>query len=214
MQGIGTSPSPRVISFGKAELTSSAEDMNTVTMPMTIPPLMTAEEILTLDISGKSTELVHGHLVVREPPSTYHGRLAARLLFRLGQHVYENDLGDLCGQDTGFHIFSNPDTVRAPDVAFIRKERCDQITARGYAKLAPDLVVEIISPGDRASEVLARVGDWLQGGASIIWVIDPERRTAQVYRADGSVALIGNNGALNGEDVLPGWQCSLEELLR
>ncbi len=183
-------------------------------MPMTVPPLMTAEEILTLDSPGKSTELVRGHLIVREPPSTYHGRLAARVLYRLGQQVYENELGDLFGQETGFHIFANPDTVRAPDVAFIRKERCGTITARGYAKLAPDLVVEIVSPGDRAGEVLAKVGDWLEGGASLIWVIDPERRTAQVYRADGTVALIGSDGALDGEDVLPGWRCALEELLR
>ncbi len=183
-------------------------------MPMTVPPLMTAEEILTLEIPGKSTELVRGHLVVREPPSTYHGITAAKLLYLVAHHVFQNNLGEVAGQDTGFHIFANPDTVRAPDVAFIRKERCGKITPRGYAKLAPDLAVEIVSPGDRAGEVLAKVGDWLEGGASLIWVIDPERRTAQVYRADGTVALIGSDGALDGEDVLPGWRCALEELLR
>lgn len=185
-----------------------------MTMPLHAQPLMTAEEILVLDLPGKSTELVRGRLLVREPPSTYHGRLAARLLYRLGQHVYEQDLGELCGQNTGFHLFTNPDTVRAPDVAFIRKDRLGGIHGRGYAQLAPDLAVVIRSSGERAGEQLAKVGDLLEAGTPLVWVIDPERREAHVYRADGSVAIVGEHDTLEGEEVLPGWRCDLAEVWR
>ncbi|MCC6931013.1 MAG: Uma2 family endonuclease [Gemmatimonadaceae bacterium] len=183
-------------------------------MTMTVPPLMTAEEILVLDIPGRSTELVRGRLVVHEPPSTLHGIIAAKLLYSIAHFVYGHDLGAVAAQDTGFHIFANPDTVRAPDVAFIRKERLADVPSRGYAKVAPDLVIEIVSPNDRPGELLAKVGDWLQAGTLLAWVIDPKRRAAFVYRADGSISFVGEQGALEGEDVLPGWRCALEELLR
>ena len=183
-------------------------------MPMMTPSLMTADEILTLDLPGKSTELVRGRLVVHEPPSTLHGIAAAKLLYRVAHHVFQNDLGVVASQDTGFHIFSEPDTVRAPDVAFISKERMVEVPLRGYAKIAPDLVVEIVSPGDRRGEVLAKVGDWLNAGSVLVWVIDPVKRAAQVYRADGDVGLVAEDGVLEGEDVLPGWTCRLDEVLR
>lgn len=175
---------------------------------------MTAEELLTLNLPGKSTELVRGALVVREPPGTYHGRVAARLAYLIGHHVYQHDLGVVLGQDTGFHIFSDPDSVRAPDVAFVRKERVEEIGSRGYARMAPDLLAEIVSPGDRPGEVLTKVGDWLDAGVALVWVIDPERREGRVHRADGSVAIIPSDGTLDGEDVLPGFRCPLAEVFR
>ena len=104
-------------------------------MPASSPPLMTAEEILDLDPPGKSTELVRGHLIVSEPPSTRHGVAAARLSYLIADYVYRNALGVVCGQDTGFHIATNPDTVRAPDVAFVRRERAALIPETGYARL-------------------------------------------------------------------------------
>src|SRR2546430_1980150 len=79
----------------------------------------------------------------------------------------------------------------------------------GYPALAPDLVVEILSPGDRPGEVLAKVADWLSAGTKLVWVIDPERRLARVYRSDGTETLVGADGALDGEDVLPGFACRL-----
>lgn len=182
-------------------------------MAMPLEALMTAEELLVLDLPGKSTELVRGRLIVREPPGTYHGRISAKLLFLLGQHVYARKLGDLFGQDTGFKIGTNPDTVRAPDVAFLSAGRGDQIGRRGYAALAPDLVAEVLSPDDRAGEVLNKVGDWLDAGVQIVWVIDPDRREARVYRADGSLTTIDASGALEGEDVLPGFACRLSDLV-
>lgn len=123
--------------------------------------LMTADDLLTLDLPGKSTELVRGRLVVREPPSTYHGRVQSMLNILVGSYVLEHRLGAAFGQDTGFKIASNPDTVRAPDLAVVNRARLSQIAPRGYAALAPDLVAEITSPDDRPGEVLTKVGEWL-----------------------------------------------------
>lgn len=174
---------------------------------------MTAQELERVTIPGKVTELIRGRLVVHEPPSTLHGRVSARLTVRLGEFVFRHGLGEMFAQDTGFKIESKPDTVRAPDLAFVSRERTREIPARGYAPLTPDLVVEIRSPDDRTGEVLAKVAAWLDSGARLLWVIDPERAEAQVYRPDGSVTIVGADGALNGEDVLPGFACALAEII-
>ncbi|MEP7347667.1 MAG: Uma2 family endonuclease [Gemmatimonadaceae bacterium] len=183
-------------------------------MPLSSPPLMTAAEVLYLDLPGKSTELVRGHLLVREPPSTRHGRVSARLLYLIADYVYRHDLGVVCGQDTGFQIAANPDSVRAPDVAFVQRERATLIPDRGYARLAPDLVVEILSPSDHPGEVLSKVGDWLDAGTTLVWVIDPARREGRVHRQDGSVAIVAADGVLDGDGVLPGFTCALAEVFR
>jgi len=119
----------------------------------------------------------------------------------------------VCAQDTGFKIASDPDTVRAPDVAVVGRDRADQIPRRGYAELAPDLLAEVLSPDDRPSDVLANVADWLAAGTKIVWVVDPERREVRVYRQDGSLSVLGNSGSLDGEDVLPGFTCPLMNVL-
>jgi Uma2 family endonuclease len=148
-----------------------------------IPALMTAEELIKLQLPGKSTELVRGRLVVREPPSTWHGRIQANLAYLITDFVRKHRLGVVFGQDTGFKIFSDPDTVRAPDVAFVSQARGERIPKRGYAALVPDFVAEIVSPDDRAGELLAKVADWLQAGTRLVWVVDPQRDEARVYRA-------------------------------
>lgn len=174
--------------------------------------LMTADDLLTLDRPNKSTELVRGKLVVREPPSTYHGRVQSTLNVLVGSFVRAHQLGAVFGQDTGFKIASDPDTVRAPDLAFVSRARVSQIGPRGYAALAPDLVAEILSPDDRPGEVLTKVGEWLEAGVVLVWVIDPDRKTANVYRADGSVTTVSSDSDLDGETVLPGFSCRLSEL--
>jgi len=174
--------------------------------------LVTANDLLTLETAGKSTELVRGRLIVREPPSTYHGRVQSILNVLVGSYVRAHALGAVFGQDTGFKIASDPDTVRAPDLAFVDRARVAQIARRGYAALAPDLVAEILSPDDRPGEVLAKVGDWLEAGVRLVWVIDPDRRVATVYRDDGSVMTVSSDAAVDGEAVLPGFSFRLAEL--
>jgi Uma2 family endonuclease len=174
--------------------------------------LMTADDLPTLDPPNKSTELVRGKLIVREPPSTYHGRVQGILHILVGSYVRAQQLGAVFGQDTGFKIASDPDTVRAPDLAFVHRARLGQIGRRGFAALAPDLVAEILSPDDRPGEVLTKVGEWLDAGVTLVWLIDPERAAASVYRADGSVTTVASDANLDGETVLPGFSCALSEL--
>ena len=174
--------------------------------------LVTANDLLTMEGSGKSTELVRGKLIVREAPGTYHGRVQGILHILVGSHVRTHALGAVFGQDTGFKIASDPDTVRAPDLAFVDRTRVPQIPRRGYAALAPDLVAEILSPDDRPGEVLSKVGEWIEAGVRLVWVIDPDRRVASVYRDDGSVMTVSADGDVDGEAVLPGFSFRLSEL--
>jgi Uma2 family endonuclease len=174
--------------------------------------LVTADELLTLETAGKSTELVRGKLIVREPPSTYHGSVQSILNVLVGSYVRAHTLGAVFGQDTGFKIASDPDTVRAPDLAFVDRARVAQIARRGYAALAPDLVAEILSPDDRPGEVLTKVGEWLEAGVRLAWVIDPDRRVATVYRDDGDVVTVSSDADVHGEAVLPGFSFRLSEL--
>jgi Uma2 family endonuclease len=174
---------------------------------------MTAKELAQLSIPDKQVELVRGHLVVREPPSTRHGGVAGELYYQLSQYVRDRDLGRAFPQDTGFKIASDPDTVRGPDVAFVSRDRLHLIPDEGYAELAPDLVAEVVSPGDRTGEVLAKVGDWLAGGTRLVWVIDPRRVEARIFRPDGSVTVLGGDQDLDGEDIVPGFSCKVNSIL-
>lgn len=178
------------------------------------PELLTAAEFAHVDIPGRWVELVRGRLVVREPPGIWHGVVAARLTYRLGAYVYERGLGELCAQDTGFRIFENPDTVRAADIAFVSAERAGSLPRSGYGTVIPDLVAEIVSPNDRPGELLNKVGDWLEAGVRVVWVIDPPRGMALVHDAGGSTILVPMDGRLEGGDVLPGFSVPLSDILR
>jgi Uma2 family endonuclease len=180
--------------------------------PPTIPSVLTAEELLYLDLPDKQTELVRGTLIVREPPGYKHGVVAFAIAARIGQFVAANDLGVVVAAETGFKLFANPDTVRAADAAFLSHRRAPDPPPSGYLALAPDLVVEVVSPSDRAGEVQAKVSDWLTAGSRLVWVIDPWRERAIVYREDGSVDLLANDDALSGDDVLPGFSCPVRDL--
>ena len=181
-------------------------------MTTTARSIITAEELERLSVPGKQLELVRGQLIVREPPGTWHGGVQTTLSSLVDGHVRPRGLGRVFGQDTGFKLRSNPDTVRAPDLAFIARERIPLVPRRGYAELAPDLVAEILSPDDRPGEVLAKIGDWLDAGTKLVWVLDPEREEARVHRQDGTISLLASDGSLDGEDVLPGFACPLREV--
>jgi len=182
-------------------------------MPPGSPAPVTAEELLTLSIPDKRVELVRGMLVVREPAGYAHGRVAMNLAVRLATYVEGARAGQVFAAETGFTLARGPDTVRAPDIAFVRRDRLPEPATQGFPDLAPDLVVEVLSPDDRPGEVLAKVADWLSAGTRLVWVVDPERRLARVYRHDGSETIVTAEGALDGEDILPGFSCSLVSIL-
>src|SRR5256886_2714195 len=166
--------------------------------------LMTAEQLLQTTIPDKRVELVRGVLVVREPAGYRHGRVSMNPAFLLSKHVEGTEAGQVVSGDTGFKLASDPDTVRAPDVAFIGRERLPDPQTRGFPALGPDLVVEVLSPDNRPGETLAKVGDWLEGGARLVWVIDPERRVARVYRKDWTERHPADVRMLEGDRQLHG----------
>lgn len=171
---------------------------------MTAVALISAEDLPRRQPPDKRAELVSGRMVVREPAGHLHGRIANKLAYLLTRYVEERDLGVVYAAETGFLLARDPDTVRAPDVAFMVSDRLPEPEPIGYAELAPDLVVEVLSPNDRPGEVLARVGDWLSAGTRLLWVVDPAIRHIRVYRQDGSLDVVGEGEPLAGEDVVPG----------
>jgi len=182
-------------------------------VPGVTPPLMTSEDLLRTNTPHKRTELVRGRLIVREPAGWRHGLVTMNLATRLGQHIELTGAGKLLAAETGFTLSRDPDTVRAPDIAFVRRERLPEPSTAGFAEFAPDLVVEVLSPDDRPGETLAKVGDCIDAGSLLVWVVDPERRLARIYRAEGTESTVSDTGELTGEVVLPGFRCSLAAIL-
>jgi Uma2 family endonuclease len=182
--------------------------------------LMTADELLANPVANMRSELVRGQLRVREPAGWSHGIMSARVLTAISAHLHAeqrangwaNPRGRVLAAETGFTLQRNPDTVRAPDVAYVRWDRCPQQPFTGFAEFAPDLAVEVQSPSQRAGTILAKVADWLEAGSETVWLMDPLRRTAQVYRADGSHAVLAAHESLNGDDVLPGFALPLSDM--
>lgn len=187
---------------------------------MTTPAaLMTAEELLVYDMPDKRVELVRGRLVVSEPPGMRHRECALRIAVALSNFLSDlsktsgsQTLGRVVTGDAGFMLTRNPDTVRGPDVAYVSRERWSGPLPDGFAEFAPDLAVEIRSPGDRPGKVLAKVGDWLDASVSLVWVVNSAAQQVAVYRADGSQAMLGVADAISGEDVLPGFALPLAKL--
>jgi Uma2 family endonuclease len=120
--------------------------------------------------------------------------------------------GGVFAAETGFRLRRNPDTVRAPDAAYVSASRLEQARVAGYPDLAPDLVVEVVSPDDLASEVQAKVDEWLRAGCQIVWVIYPMRRSATIYRQSGEARVLHEDDLLTAEPVLPGFACRLRDL--
>jgi Uma2 family endonuclease len=185
--------------------------------PAYVPPMtasrLTAEDLLYLHLPDKHAELVKGVLIVREPPGGRHGQVVMEVGRLIANHVADHGLGTVYAAETGFTLRRNPDTVRAPDVAFVRRERVPEIAPIGYPDVAPDLVIEVLSPGDRPGETLAKVADWLTAGTRLVWVIDPARQSARIYREDGTETTAAADDSLNGEAVLPDFSCPLRALL-
>ena len=145
--------------------------------------LFTAEELLRLPADGRRLELVKGKVYEMAPAGGEHGEVAGTALILLGSHIRNNRLGRVYAAETGFMLARDPDTVRAPDVAFVSTERLPEgRSPRSYPELAPDLAVEVISPNDRMREVLDKVANWLESGTRMVWLIDPIRRTVTVFR--------------------------------
>ncbi len=141
--------------------------------------------------------------------------IAMRIAIRVGGFIEQHGLGICGGADFGFLLASDPDTVRVPDFGFVRTERVPAggIPASGFWPGAPDLAVEVFSPSNRFTNVLEKVYEYLDAGTRLVWVIEPEARKAMVFRPGGAPpATVGEDGALDGEDVLPGFTLPLAQI--
>jgi Uma2 family endonuclease len=174
--------------------------------------LLTADEFYECQPPEKDTELVRGRMIVREPPKPWHGMHAANLCWIVSSHVRSVSAGAVFGQDTGFHIDSDPDTVLAPDLAFVRAERLPGPEENRYWRIVPDLVAEIMSPSDRRKAVVAKLRDWIEAGVHVAWFIEPKQRRATIFFADGSERAVPPDGVLTAGDVLPAFACALREV--
>jgi Uma2 family endonuclease len=179
----------------------------------TTTQLMTADELFELPRRDFQCELIEGELRRMQFFGGEHGAVVAILVARVGAHVEANGLGLCVGTGTGFIISRDPDTVRAPDLAFVRRER---VPAEGVPKKfwpgAPDLAVEVLSPGDTYSEVEEKVEGWLAAGARAVWVLNPKRRNVTVYRTMTDVTRLSESDELDGGEVVPGFRCKVSEL--
>ncbi len=175
---------------------------------------MTADELLAMPHPSYRYELVQGELRQMELAGRQHGRIAAQIGGCLGAFVTTNGLGETYAAGTGFIIDTAPDTVRAPDVSFVARERAEATAKeRGFFPGAPDLAVEVISLNDRYSEIKERVSDWLRAGTQMVVVIDPHQLTATVYLAPNDTRILTEGDMLDGGDVVPGWEMALADVL-
>lgn len=178
-----------------------------------IVELMTAQDLLQMPRDGFRYELVKGELKKMSPAGQKHGRIAARFTWRLAQHVETHRLGAVYSAETGFLLSSDPDTVRAPDAAFVARERIEETgDVEGYWPGAPDLAVEVISPGDTYAEVEEKTVQWIQAGARMVIVINPRNRTVAVYRSLNEISILEEDAILDAGEVVPGWKITVKEL--
>ncbi len=187
-------------------------------MALTAPPiertgLWTADELLALPEDDLRHEIIAGELIEMSPAAAKHGKYAMRLGGRMDAHASEHGLGTVFAAETGFLIARDPDTILAPDIAFVRADRLPpEDTWEGFLELAPDLVVEVISPSDTASRVLSKVLMYLDAGVRLVITLDPNRKVVVVYGPDRVGRILTVSDTLDGGDVLPGFRLPLADL--
>jgi Uma2 family endonuclease len=190
---------------------ASLERFETMGTMGTTTHLMNAEELVRLPDDGLRHELIKGEHLTLPPPSPEHGAIMTNVAFLLHQHVRAWQWGKIITGDAGFKLESDPDTVLGPAVAFIRLERIAGISTH-YFPGAPDLVVEILSPGDRRGKIEAKASMWLEAGAAAVWLINPKARTVDVCRAAGEKKLLTVEDELTGDDIISGFRCRVAEI--
>lgn len=178
------------------------------------PPITTAEQLLQLHEPGCRHELVRGQLRRTTPAGQWHGGVAMRLGSLLETHVRQHRLGLVFAAETGFLLARDPDTVLAPDIAFVRSDRLADVTGDGYFPGPPDLAVEVLSPGDTRPAVRSKVRSWLAHGTLRFWVVDPKARTVTVHRDDADTVRLCAGHRLDANGIVPGFAVPVLELFQ
>lgn len=179
----------------------------------TIPQLVTANDLLELSSQGFHGELIRGLLCESMPPGLDHAQIAVKFVTRLGPFVERRRLGRVAVGDPGIKIERDPDTVRAPDVAFFSVQRLPLVQRiPGYVDVLPELVVEVKSPSDSREQVNDKAEMWLRHGVRLVWAAFPDDRAVEAHHADQGVVVSQEDDELDGMDVLPGFSCAVGPL--
>ena len=175
--------------------------------------LLTAGDLLRLYSQGVRGELIRGVLCETMPTGHEHGKIVINLGAELRNYVKSRKLGSLTASDSGVWLERDPDTIREPDIAYFSAEKIP-LDARvtGYAEVAPDLVVEVVSPGDSRREANDKALMWMSYGVRLVWVVYPETRTVDAYQEGGAVSTLTEDGVLDGLDALPGFTCPVADV--
>jgi Uma2 family endonuclease len=174
--------------------------------------LVTPEQLAALP-NAKDYEIVEGRLKKRQMGNKS-ARIGSRLNRLLDAYVDAHDLGWVFNSDAGYRMNAAlPNNVRKPDVSFVNMGRLpDETPSDAYDRLAPDLAVEVVSPTDTISELDEKIEEYLTAGVRLVWVVHPDVQRVDVYRLDGSTAILRTNDELNGENVVPGFRCQVADL--
>jgi Uma2 family endonuclease len=174
--------------------------------------LVTAEEFARIPNDDYHYELVEGRVIRMSPPGGRHGVLATEIAALLLHHVKARGLGAVMTA-AGVKLAANPDTVRELDIAFVRQDRIPANgVPDGYWPGAPDLAVEIRSPGDRRSEIAAKVADYLARGVRLVWVVDPKKKTVTAHTSRSPSVTLDVADVLDAGDVVPGFTCAVRQI--
>ena len=184
-----------------------------MTVPSVDAKLLTADDLLRLDSEGVRGELIRGVLCETMPTGQEHGEIVMHLGFLLAAFVKPRRLGRLTASDSGVWLERDPDTVREPDIAYFSAEKVPPgVRVTGYAEVAPDLVVEVVSPGDSMREVNDKALMWLSYGVHLVWVVYPSTRAVDVYRRGRPASRLTADDTLDGLDALPGFTCTVRDV--
>lgn len=175
--------------------------------------MLTGDDLLKMPSGmGERYELIDGELIALTPASFQHGLVALQIGFLLKTHTSQRKIGRVVGAETGFYTRGDKKTVRAPDVAYISYEKLPEgpLPADAYLNIAPDLVVEVVSPGDRAGEIEQKIQEWLDFGVRLVWVAYPESQRVHVFAGhSGQSRILTAPDKITGGDVLPGFEVSV-----
>jgi Uma2 family endonuclease len=179
--------------------------------------LLTAEEFFEWgnrpENEGRLWELDQGRIVEMPPPGEFHGVNCSFIVYLLWQYVIKHGQGYVCSNDTGLIVARDPDTVRGPDIMLFGERRTLEQMSRGFCEGVPQLVVEVLSPGDQMTKVNRRLSQILKRGVPLVWLVDPEVRSVTVYRSDRPGFIVyDDTEELTGEEVLPDLRIRVEEL--
>ncbi len=165
--------------------------------------LYTAEDLWALShkAANKRLELIEGALVEMSPVGDRHSEVAGELYRLVANHVKTAGLGRVT-TEAGFVL--KPDTVCAPDVAYIARARLTPMTG-GYYRQAPDMAAEVISPFDTPRDIRRKVQLYFEAGVRLVWVLYPDERMIDVYRPNASAVTLTGDDLLDGGDVIPGF---------